>query len=64
MEKNWIAESWDGFRPGRWNRTSVNVRDFIQNNYTPTREMTLSLLAPQSHQKALGPGHGTLKEGA
>ena len=35
MEKNWIAESWDGFRPGRWNRTSVNVRDFIQNNYTP-----------------------------
>ena len=35
MEKHWISESWDGFRPGRWNRTSVNVRDFIQNNYTP-----------------------------
>lgn len=35
MEHKWHAESWDGFRPGRWNRTSVNVRDFIQLNYTP-----------------------------
>ena len=34
MEKNWNA-SWDGFKPGRWNRTSVNVRNFIQENYTP-----------------------------
>lgn len=34
MEKNWNS-SWDGFKPGRWNRTSVNVRDFIQSNYTP-----------------------------
>lgn len=34
MEKNWTPE-WDGFQPGRWNRTSVNVRDFIQQNYTP-----------------------------
>ena len=33
MEKNWNS-SWDGFKPGRWNRTSVNVRDFIQSNYT------------------------------
>ena len=34
MERNW-HESWNGFKPGRWNRTSVNVRDFIQQNYTP-----------------------------
>ncbi|MBQ8012718.1 MAG: formate acetyltransferase, partial [Oscillospiraceae bacterium] len=26
---------WDGFEPGRWSTTSVNVRDFIQKNYTP-----------------------------
>ena len=34
MEKKWHS-NWDGFKPGRWNRTSVNVRDFIQLNYTP-----------------------------
>ena len=34
MERKWHA-NWDGFKPGRWNRTSVNVRDFIQQNYTP-----------------------------
>ncbi|MBE6849368.1 MAG: formate C-acetyltransferase [Ruminococcus sp.] len=26
---------WDGFEAGRWSGTSVNVRDFIQKNYTP-----------------------------
>ena len=34
MERKWHS-NWDGFVPGRWNRTSVNVRDFIQHNYTP-----------------------------
>ena len=34
MEKKWNSQ-WDGFNPGRWNRTSVNVRNFIQENYTP-----------------------------
>ena len=29
MERKWHS-NWDGFVPGRWNRTSVNVRDFIQ----------------------------------
>ncbi|MBO5448669.1 MAG: formate C-acetyltransferase [Ruminococcus sp.] len=28
-------EEWDGFRPGRWSSTSVNLRDFIQKNFTP-----------------------------
>ncbi|MDE5768196.1 MAG: formate C-acetyltransferase [Oscillospiraceae bacterium] len=30
-----FASEWDGFTPGRWSNTSVNVRDFIQKNYTP-----------------------------
>ena len=34
MERKWHS-NWDGFKPGRWNRTSINVRDFIQQNYTP-----------------------------
>ena len=28
------ADAWAGFTPGEWQRT-VNVRDFIQKNYTP-----------------------------
>ena len=27
-------EAWEGFTPGHWN-DDVNVRDFIQKNYTP-----------------------------
>ena len=34
MAEKWRQE-WDGFTPGRWNMGSVNVRDFIQHNYTP-----------------------------
>ena len=34
MAKRW-HENWEGFQEGRWNQTSVNVRDFIQHNYTP-----------------------------
>lgn len=34
MENNFNKE-WEGFTPGRWSSTSVNVRDFIQKNYTP-----------------------------
>ncbi len=30
-----LKEEWAGFKPGRWCNTSVNVRDFIQHNYTP-----------------------------
>ena len=53
MEKHWIAESWDGFRPGRWNRTSVNVRDFIQNNYTPYEGDESFLAGPTDATKKL-----------
>ncbi len=34
MFKNFAPE-WEGFEPGRWSNTSVNVRDFIHKNYTP-----------------------------
>ncbi|MDE6708433.1 MAG: formate C-acetyltransferase [Oscillospiraceae bacterium] len=34
MFKNFAPE-WEGFKAGRWSNTSVNVRDFIQKNYTP-----------------------------
>ena len=29
-----INEAWNGFKPGKWTE-DVDVRDFIQNNYTP-----------------------------
>ncbi|HEU5136679.1 MAG TPA: formate C-acetyltransferase [Steroidobacteraceae bacterium] len=35
---------WDGFRPGLW-RKEINVRDFIQQNYTPY-DGDASFLAP------------------
>ena len=29
-----MKEMWQGFRPGKW-QTKIDVRDFIQKNYTP-----------------------------
>ena len=29
-----VYEGWNGFQPGEW-QNEVNVRDFIQKNYTP-----------------------------
>ena len=52
MEKNWNS-SWDGFNPGRWNRTSVNVRDFIQSNYTPYEGDDSFLAGPTEATKTL-----------
>ncbi len=34
MPMNFEPE-WEGFTPGRWSGVSINVRDFIQKNYTP-----------------------------
>ncbi|MBQ8121322.1 MAG: formate C-acetyltransferase [Ruminococcus sp.] len=33
MERVFMDE-WEGFVPGRWSRTSINLRDFIRLNYT------------------------------
>ena len=30
--------AWEGFQPGEWQK-SINVRDFIQKNYTPYEGM-------------------------
>ena len=34
MERNFRPE-WEGFKPGKWSNGSVNVREFIQKNFTP-----------------------------
>ena len=31
---SWDFEVWNGFKKGKWNK-QIDVRDFIQNNYTP-----------------------------
>lgn len=30
-----FEKEWAGFRPGNWSNGEVDVRDFIQKNYTP-----------------------------
>ncbi|MBR3268347.1 MAG: formate C-acetyltransferase [Oscillospiraceae bacterium] len=30
-----FAAEWEGFTPGKWSSSSINVRDFIRNNITP-----------------------------
>src|SRR4030095_9555418 len=39
-----INPKWEGFNPGLWQR-EINVRDFIQQNYTPYEDDE-SFLAP------------------
>lgn len=34
MERQFYDE-WEGFKPGRWSNTSINLRDFIQKNFIP-----------------------------
>ena len=34
MERQFYDE-WEGVKPGRWSNTSINLRDFIQKNFTP-----------------------------
>ncbi len=50
-----FAPEWEGFQPGRWSntRTSVNVRDFIQLNYTPYDGDDSFLEGPTEATKAL-----------
>ena len=42
---NVMPQEWNGFRPGRWSSSSINVRDFIQKNYTQY-DGDASFLAP------------------
>ena len=50
--KDFPAE-WEGFNQGRWCNTSVNVRDFIKNNYTPYDGDESFLAAPTEATKKL-----------
>ena len=34
MERKFFEEEWEGFVPGKWSDTEINLRDFIQKNYT------------------------------
>ena len=38
-------KGWEGFVPGKWSNDEVDVRDFIQRNYTPY-EGDAKFLAP------------------
>lgn len=44
-----FCPEWEGFEPGRWSNTSVNVRDFIKKNYTPY-DGDESFLSPPSER--------------
>jgi len=47
-----MAEQWNGFKGGEWLR-SIDVRDFIQKNYTPYEGDESFLAAPTEATKAL-----------
>ena len=40
-----MFKGWEGFVPGKWSSDEINVRDFIQKNYTPY-EGDAKFLAP------------------
>ena len=46
------AEGWDGFVPGKWQK-EVEVRDFIQRNYTPYEGDDTFLAEPTQNTKDL-----------
>lgn len=52
MAKEFLEE-WEGFKTGRWSSTSVNVRDFIQKNFTPYDGDDSFLSAPTEATKKL-----------
>ncbi len=47
-----FASAWEGFVPGDW-KTEVNVRDFIQKNYTPYEGDESFLAGPTTATTAL-----------
>ena len=49
-----MREEWSGFKPGNWSEdTTVNVRDFIQLNYTPYEGVDSFLAKPTEATKKL-----------
>ncbi len=57
-------KEWDGFEGRLW-KEEINVRQFIQDNYTPYDGMRISLSAPtEATNQALGSTAGTAEGGA
>lgn len=53
-----MRDEWNGFIPGVWTK-EINVRNFIQNNYTPydgDDEFLAGLY--RQHKAAVGRGYG------
>ncbi len=46
-------EAWEGFVPGKWSNDEINVRDFIQRNYTPYEGDASFLAGPTDRTKKL-----------
>ena len=46
-------KQWEGFNPGKWSDDEVNVRDFIQRNYTPYEGDDSFLAGPTEATKKL-----------
>ena len=46
-------EAWEGFVPGKWSNDEINVRDFIQRNYTPYEGDASVLAGPTERTKKL-----------
>ncbi len=51
------AEAWRDFKGTDW-KEEINVRDFIQHNYTPYEGMNLSRRRDASDHGAVGKGDG------
>ena len=47
-----MGNAWEGFKPGIW-QTEINVRDFIQKNYTPYEGDASFLAGPTERTTAL-----------
>lgn len=48
-----MKEQWQGFKGTKW-QDEVDVRDFIQNNYTPYDGMKAFSRSQQGNRKIMG----------
>ena len=48
-----LFKAWEGFNPGKWSSDEIDVRDFIQKNYTPYEGDDSFLAGPTEATKKL-----------
>mgnify|MGYP000597494167 FL=1 len=58
-----MQEAWEGFEDGNWTK-EVDVRDFIQKNYTPYEGDESFLVAPPSAPPSCGTTSWPYAQGA